>query len=286
VPRVAEGRAPAGERYQPADSVDVVISEWGRVWPELRTAPVGVISRLARSRAFIDAELEAVFAEYGLTNPNFEVLAILRRREPPFELTQRALTEHLRLTSGTVSVRVDRLVDLDLVTRRPDPADGRGAIVCLTDEGVRLCEAAFPRHLANEARLLSALTDSEHGKLAALLRKLLLSYEGEAPADGVPVRLGLEVAPAHVARRMRRAVGLPDRTGLLVVGVADGSPASAAGLAEGDLLVSAGGVELRSVASLYQALTGHRRHVVLAVVRGVDQRTVRLTVPRSDRPRR
>jgi DNA-binding MarR family transcriptional regulator len=285
VQQVAAGRVPAEERYQPADSVDVVISDWGRVWPELRAAPVGVISRLARARTYIDAELEAVFAEYGLTNPNFEVLALLRRREPPFELTQRALTEHLRLTSGTVSVRVDRLVDLDLVTRRPDPADGRGAIVCLTDKGARLCEAAFPRHLANEARLLSALTDAEQGQLAALLRKLLLSYEGEAPADGVPVRLGLEVAPAHVARRMRRAVGLPDRTGLLVVGVADGSPAHAAGLAEGDLLVSAGGVELRSVASLYQALTGHRRPVALAVVRGVDERTVRLAVPRSDNGR-
>ena len=54
-------------------------------------------------------------------------------------------------------------------------------------------------------------------------------------------RLGVSIAPAHVARRLRRAVGLPERDGLLVRGVEDGSPAAAAGITTGDLIVSAGG---------------------------------------------
>ena len=45
---------------------------------------------------------------------------------------------------------------------------------------------------------------------------------GESPTRR---RLGVALAPAHVARRLRRSVGLPERDGLLVRGVEDGSPA-------------------------------------------------------------
>ena len=58
------------------------------------------------------------------------------------------------------------------------------------------------------------------------------------------VTLGVALAPAAVAARLRRSVGLPERDGLLVRGVVDGSPAAAAGIQEGDLLVRAGDQEL------------------------------------------
>src|SRR5439155_441790 len=51
-------------------------------------------------------------------------------------------------------------------------------------------------------------------------------------------RLGIALAPPHVARRMRRAVGLDERDGLLVRGVRDGSPADRAGIRRGDLILS------------------------------------------------
>ena len=54
-------------------------------------------------------------------------------------------------------------------------------------------------------------------------------------------RLGIAVAPAHVARRLRRSVGLADRDGILVRGVEDGSPAAGAGIREGDLIVRVAG---------------------------------------------
>ena len=54
-------------------------------------------------------------------------------------------------------------------------------------------------------------------------------------------RLGVAIAPNHVARRLRRSVGLPERDGILVRGVEDGSAAAAAGVEAGDLIVSAGG---------------------------------------------
>jgi S1-C subfamily serine protease len=92
-------------------------------------------------------------------------------------------------------------------------------------------------------------------------------------------RLGIGVAPAHVARRLRRAVGLPATEGLLVRQVEDGSPASRAGLAEGDLIVGAAGDPVRGMDDLFDALgaaTGGQ--LDLTIVRGAEERTVRVTL--------
>src|SRR4051794_7688575 len=55
-----------------------------------------------------------------------------------------------------------------------------------------------------------------------------------------PARLGVAIAPPRVARRLQRAVGLPERDGLLVHAVEEGSAADRAGIEKGDLIVTAG----------------------------------------------
>jgi serine protease Do len=89
-------------------------------------------------------------------------------------------------------------------------------------------------------------------------------------------RLGVAVAPPRVARRMRRAVGLPERTGLLVRGVEEDSPAAAAGIERGDLLARAGERELDSVDALYAELDAAAQSgtLELTVVRGTEERVV------------
>jgi serine protease Do len=89
-------------------------------------------------------------------------------------------------------------------------------------------------------------------------------------------RLGLAIAPARVARRLRRAVGLPERDGLLVHGVETASPAERAGIEKGDLLVRAGSRDLLRVDDLHLALDGALADGELPVVavRGVDEREV------------
>src|SRR5581483_7799355 len=136
-----------------------------------------------------------------------------------------------------------------------------------------------PAHLANEQRLLSALTDAERTTLADLLRKLLVEYEGSAPPPDATLALGLTLAPAHTTLQMRRAVGLPDAPGLLVRSVEGDSAAAAAGLQRGDVLLRAGDRELRAVSALYEALddaaagSGRLR---LTVLRGADRVTATL----------
>ena len=99
----------------------------------------------------------------------------------------------------------------------------------------------------------------------------------DALADGSspePVRLGIAVAPAHVARRLRRSVGLPERDGVLVRGVEAGSTAEAAGIAEGDLLVAAAGRMIEDVDSLHDILRDAGFPLEVVLVRGVEERTV------------
>jgi serine protease Do len=87
-------------------------------------------------------------------------------------------------------------------------------------------------------------------------------------------RLGIGVAPTHIARRMRRAVGLPDADGLLVRHVEDNSPASRAGLAVGDLIVQAGGRSVSGMDDLFDALAAADGSIQLVIWRGTDERAV------------
>jgi len=114
---------------------------------------------------------------------------------------------------------------------------------------------------------LAIPADAElRGRLDALAR-------GESPARP---RLGVGVAPARVARRLRSAVGLPERDGLLVRAVEEGGPAERAGVRVGDLIVTAGGREVHDADELHEVLDGlgEEGTLQLALVRGTDELTV------------
>ena len=94
-----------------------------------------------------------------------------------------------------------------------------------------------------------------------------------------PPRLGVAIAPGHVARRLRRAVGLPDREGLLVREVTEDSPAARAGLAQGDLIVAVGGQPVRTIDDLFDALQAAGEGTVeLSVVRGTEERAIQVSL--------
>jgi serine protease Do len=112
---------------------------------------------------------------------------------------------------------------------------------------------------------------------AAVKERVLLLARGEAAA---PHRLGVAIAPPRVARRLRSAVGLPERAGLLVRGVEEGGPADRAGVEKGDLIVAAAGTPTENVEALYTALDSVPAaggDLELTVVRGTDERTVTAT---------
>jgi len=85
--------------------------------------------------------------------------------------------------------------------------------------------------------------------------------------------------PTATSSRLRAAVGLPERDGLLVRAVDSDSPAGRAGIRQGDLLVEAGGTALTSPDDLFEVLD----HAVgpsltVRVVRGVEELDVTVTL--------
>ena len=112
---------------------------------------------------------------------------------------------------------------------------------------------------------------------ATVKERILLLARGEAAA---PHRLGVAIAPPRVARRLRSAVGRPERDGLLVRAVEEDGPADRAGVEKGDLIVAADGNPTENVEALYTALDtipAAGGDLELTVVRGTDERSVTAT---------
>jgi serine protease Do len=98
-------------------------------------------------------------------------------------------------------------------------------------------------------------------------------------------RLGVAIAPNFVARRLRRAVGLPDTDGLLIRDVTGDSPADRAGLAQGDLIVAAAGNPVRTPDDLFDALhAAQGGTIALNIIRGTDERTIQVTLGDGGQP--
>ena len=153
----------------PADHVAEVMAQWRRERPDLDVSPQGIVGRLHRLAATLYEELDTVYARFGVSDGEFDVLATLRRAGEPFELTPSQLAASTMVTSGAVSKRLDRLEAAGLVSRERSATDGRGRVVRLTAAGRALIDEAFTAHIANEHRLLEGLDASDRAELERLL---------------------------------------------------------------------------------------------------------------------
>jgi DNA-binding MarR family transcriptional regulator len=236
--------------------------------------PTSLVDGVLSAAAHLEPELDEALAEHRLSRPSFQVLAALLDAEG-HALGQRELMAKVRRTSGTMSVRLARLERAGMVSREPDPHDRRSVTVTLTDRGRALVEAARPSYAHAAERLAAGLPDAARGAFAEQLEAWLGFFE---PEDGVAPRLGIAVAPAAVAARMRRAVGLDERAGVLVLRVRRESPAARAGLDRGDLVVAAGGEPVRTIGDLQRALRAAASTVTLDLVRGTDERSAEVAL--------
>jgi DNA-binding MarR family transcriptional regulator len=155
------------------DEVDRIVAAWRRERPDLDVGPLEILSRVSRLARHLDRARSAAFARHGLETWEFDVLAALRRAGEPYQLSPGQLVAQTLVTSGTMTNRIDRLTKRELVRREPDPADGRGVMVCLEEAGRVLADTALADLLAVESRVLSVLKPTERDQLSGLLRELL-----------------------------------------------------------------------------------------------------------------
>jgi DNA-binding MarR family transcriptional regulator len=167
-------RGKLGDVTEARDGVDLILEQWRRERPDLDPSPIGVIGRISRLARELELRLEDVYRQQGLEPGWHDVLATLRRSGPPYRLRPSDFSGALMLTSSGTTKRLDRLEQAGLITREPDPADRRGTLIALTDKGRELIDRATDAHLANERRLLGALSAKERDQLADVLRKLQL----------------------------------------------------------------------------------------------------------------
>ncbi|KJL34624.1 MarR family winged helix-turn-helix transcriptional regulator [Microbacterium azadirachtae] len=158
------------------DEVDRIVAAWNTQRPDLDFSPLEVLSRVDRLSRLLDRARRDVFRRSDLEPWEWDVLSALRRAGDPFQLSPKQLLLQTLVSSGTMTNRIDRLVGRRLVRREADPGDGRSVQVTLTDDGRVRVDAAITRLVDAEATLLSALSRSDRERLAALLRKLSLSF--------------------------------------------------------------------------------------------------------------
>ncbi|WP_336084748.1 MarR family winged helix-turn-helix transcriptional regulator [Nocardia sp. SSK8] len=159
------------------DAVDLITAHWEVERPDVDVSPMAVIGRITRLSRILEQDLKRFFAGHGLEFWEFDVLATLRRSGGDKGLTAGALNRAAMVTSGAITNRIDRLAAKNLVRRSPCADDRRSVYVQLTPEGRALVDHLLPLHVANEERLLSALTPTDRDHLAALLRTLSIGLD-------------------------------------------------------------------------------------------------------------
>lgn len=160
-----------------SDEVDRIVDSWLRERPDLDFAPLQVLSRVARLSKHLDRARRTAFSRSELASWEFDVLSALRRAGSPYELSPKSLLQQTLVSSGTMTNRIDRLVQRGLVTRRTDPHDGRGILVNMTPAGLTRVDAAITRLVDAETELLATLSPSDQQRLSGLLRKLSLDFD-------------------------------------------------------------------------------------------------------------
>lgn len=160
------------------DEVDTIVEAWRRERPDLDLAPMEVLSRISRLARHLDRLRANAFSAHDLESWEFDVLAALRRTGPPYRLSPGQLLRETLVTSGTMTNRVDRLVERGLVTRQDHPNDRRGVLVELTDAGRDAVDAALVELIAAERQIMAALDVADHDQLTRSLRLLLARYGG------------------------------------------------------------------------------------------------------------
>lgn len=160
------------------DHVDTFIDEIkDELPPDLDLGVEGAVERIMGLSRRIKRMMEETLAAYELTWGEWKVLGVLVHQGSPYRTSPGKLSEHLDLSSGAMTNRLDRLEEAGYIRRLPDPTDRRGVQVELTPAGKRLYRESTAAQGRKEALIASALSERERDQLNALLRRVMLVFE-------------------------------------------------------------------------------------------------------------
>ena len=158
------------------DALDDTLEIWAREIPDLDPVTEGIIERIQILAFNVNQSMDETLAEFELDRRAFQLLGKLRRHGPPYRVSAGKLATELRLSSGAMTNRLDRMEAAGLVRRLPDPTDRRGTLVEPTERGHALWDKTVGASARREAAFSSVLTDAEKHKLHDLLRAFMLAF--------------------------------------------------------------------------------------------------------------
>jgi DNA-binding MarR family transcriptional regulator len=187
------------------DELDAMLEVWAREIPSLDPLTEGIVERVQTLAKAFDRSLEETLAESGLDRRSFHVLAKLRSVGPPYRQSAGQLASRMRLSSGAMTNRLDRMETAGLVRRLPDPDDRRGTLVEPTEAGHEIWDRTAGTQAIREARISSVLDGEDRAELYRLLRLLMRAFpregHGVAPAEDQPVATSTSSGPTNVPDR-------------------------------------------------------------------------------------
>jgi DNA-binding MarR family transcriptional regulator len=160
--------------------IDDLSTAWEREHPELDTSSFPPMVRLARLGVLIEGFQQGVLSPFDLSSGDYGVLAALRRAGEPYQLSPSKLYSRLQRSSGGMTKILKRLEEQGLVERAPDPQDGRGSVVSLSERGLDVQERVFHAFLSATQDLLDPLSETELKDTDERLRNLLELFEARS----------------------------------------------------------------------------------------------------------
>ena len=167
------------------DVVDGIVDDVFDLYPGIEVNGLPITGRVMRLARYLEALREQWLGEFGLTVPDFDVLATMRRTAGNAAINVRELQRSMMLSSGGTTKRLDRLEHAGLIERLPDPNDRRGVLIRLTPAGIELIDQAIPAITAHENEVVGNAIPStrRRDQVADGLRRLLLDRERAESED-------------------------------------------------------------------------------------------------------
>src|SRR5829696_3262561 len=136
-----------------------MLDVWVREIPDLDRLTEGIIERIQILAWNFNQSMDETLAELELDRRSFSLLGKLRKYGPPYRTSAGKLAADLRLSSGAMTNRLDRMETAGLIRRLADPGDRRGTIVEPTELGLEMWDKTVGRAARDEARITSVLSD-------------------------------------------------------------------------------------------------------------------------------
>ncbi|HTK45826.1 MAG TPA: MarR family transcriptional regulator [Patescibacteria group bacterium] len=187
------------KRQDGHDRLDDWLDIWAREIPKLDRTTEGIVERIGNLHKDLDQSMEETLAQFELDRRAFHLLGRLRSYGPPYRRSPGQLAGDMRLSSGAMTNRLDRLEAAGLIRRLPDPNDRRGQLIEATEKGHAAWERTVGTQAERERRIASVLTATEREQLHRLLRKLMGAFPDRdkwyAPSEDRPDK-GEKAPPA------------------------------------------------------------------------------------------